>query len=261
MENEEIKRLEEEVDEVFDDEDGQDGLSIATLGQDSDEDGGGLSIVDVEDAPEVQTIVDEPKPAPKVVHGEATIDGPPPPDLSQVGNRLDDEERWYILHTFSGYEAVAEDNLKKVVEKYNLHDRIKEIFIPTEDVIVEKRGKKVIVQQRIMPSYVFIKMIYGDDLWHTITRTRGITGFVGPKGRPLPLSPREVVDMKLERKAQVITGEFKKGMLVQVIDGPLAGQTATVQSVDAINKKVTVSVSMFGRPTTVDLAFSQVKQV
>jgi len=184
----------------------------------------------------------------------------PPPDLTQVGKRLDTEERWYVLHTFSGYEAVAEDNLKKVVENYKLQDRVKEIFIPTEETVVEKRGKKVLVPQKTMPSYIFVKMIYGDDLWHTITRTRGITGFVGPKGRPLPLSQREVVAMKLERKLN-ISVNIEKDDTVQVVDGPLAGQVANVTSVDPEGQKCVVSVSMFGRPTTVELSFSQVKKM
>jgi len=227
-------------------------------------DDSGLSILDADDIeqlPEPDAEV-APLPVRKVVHGEAIAEGPPPPDLSQVGNRMDDEERWYILHTFNGYEAVAEDNLKKVVEKYQLQDRIREIFIPMEDVVVEKRGKKVIVQQRTMPSYIFVKMIYGDDLWHTITRTRGITGFVGPKGRPLPLSPREVVDMKLERKMVVASNtDLSIGDTVQVIDGPLAGQTAAITTINFDTKQLTVSVSMFGRPTSVDLTFNQVKQI
>ena len=188
------------------------------------------------------------------------ISDAPPPDTSKVGSRMDDKMRWYALHTFSGYEAVAEDNLKKVVEKYKLDERIKEIFIPTEETIVEKRGKKTLVPVRTMPSYIFIKMVYGDDLWHTITRTRGITGFVGPKGRPLPLSDKEVIDMKLERKPN-LNVKLEAGDTVQVIDGALAGQTAVVTAVDQAAKKCTISVSMFGRPTTVELEFALVKKL
>ena len=183
-----------------------------------------------------------------------------PPDTTAVGNRMDSEARWYVLHTFSGYEAVAEDNLKKVIEKYNLQNRVFEIFIPTEDTIVEKRDKKILVAMKTMPSYIFIKMIYGDDLWHTITRTRGITGFVGPKGRPLPLSSKEVIDMKLERRINVsVKLEVKD--TIQIVDGPLAGQTAVVDKVDAGASKCTATVSMFGRPTSVELYLTQVKKM
>jgi len=187
--------------------------------------------------------------------------GDPPPDTSQVGRRMETEERWYVLHTFNGYEMVAKDNLEKVIELNNIQDRIKEIYIPNEDVVTEKRGKKVLVSSRTMPSYIFVKMIYGDDLWHMITRTRGITGFVGPKGRPLPLSSKEVISMKLERKINPITSnDIEIDDTVQVIDGPLGGQTAKVTAVDTANKKCTLEVTMFGKPTTVELAFSQVKK-
>lgn len=183
-----------------------------------------------------------------------------PPELNVAGNnRLDKDARWYVLHTFNGYETVAEDNLKKVVEKYHLEDRVLEIFIPTEDVMVEKKdGSKVINTQRSMPTYIFVKMIYGDDIWHTITRTRGITGFVGPKGRPLPLTNADVMKMKLERKLNAKIA-FEKDDVVQIIDGPLMGQTAKITDIDAANHKVTVVVSMFGRSNKVELHTSQIK--
>jgi transcriptional antiterminator NusG len=184
-----------------------------------------------------------------------------PPELMGAGNnRMDTEARWYVLHTFNGYEAVAEDNLKKVIEKYKLQDRVSEIFIPKEDVIVERKDKKVIVETKTMPTYIFIKMVYGDDLWHNITRTRGITGFVGPKGRPLPLTNADVIKMKLERKINTNL-KLDRDDTVQVIDGPLAGQTARVTDVDAESNKVTVVVTMFGRNNKVDLHTSQVKKI
>ncbi len=185
-----------------------------------------------------------------------------PPELNTSGNsRMDEEARWYVLHTFNGYETVAEDNLKKVIEKYKLQDRVLEIFIPTEDIAIEKRdGTTVINSQKSMPTYIFVKMIYGDDIWHTITRTRGITGFVGPKGRPLPITNAEIMKMKLEKKVNVRT-TIKEDDLVQIITGPLAGQTATVSSVDAVNHKVSVTVSMFGRINKVDLHTSEVKRI
>ena len=191
---------------------------------------------------------------------EPEIKDETPPDTTTVGKRMDSEARWYVLHTFSGYEAVAEDNLKKVIEKYNLQERVFEIFIPTEDTVVEKRDKKVLVAMKTMPSYIFIKMIYGDDLWHTITRTRGITGFVGPKGRPLPLTSKEVIDMKLERRINLnVKLEVKD--TIQIVDGPLAGQSAVVTAVDAGAQKCTASVNMFGRPTSVELYLTQVKKL
>jgi len=174
---------------------------------------------------------------------------------------LDEKAKWYVLHTFSNYEAVAKDNLEKVIKKDKLEDRIFEIFIPMEETIVEKRGQKVFVPSKTMPSYMFVKMIYGDDIWHTVTRTNGITGFVGPKGRPLPLSNKEVADLKLEKKVNVITTRVEVGDTVHVIDGLLAGQTANVTAVDAEAGKCTISVTMFGQPKFVDLDLFMVKKI
>lgn len=183
-----------------------------------------------------------------------------PPELKVAGNqRRDSEARWYVLHTFNGYEAVAEDNLKKVIEKYHLEDRVLEIYIPTEDIMTEKKdGTKMIKSQHSMPTYIFVKMIYGDDIWHTITRTRGITGFVGPKGRPLPLSNADVMKMRLERKINAKVA-FEVDDVVTIMDGPLMGQTAKITSVDPANHKVTVMVNMFGRSNKVELHTSQIK--
>jgi len=177
-----------------------------------------------------------------------------------VDLHMDPNAKWYVLHTFSNYEAVAKDNLEKVIEKYELQNRIFEIFIPTEDTVVEKKDKKVLVASKTMPSYLFVKMIYGDDIWHTITRTHGITGFVGPKGRPLPLTAKEVIDMKLERKLNVSV-KLEVGDAVHVIDGPLAGQTAVVTAVDAGAGKCTATVTMFGRSTSVELYTTQIKKI
>jgi len=174
---------------------------------------------------------------------------------------IDKEPHWYVLHTFSNYEVVAKDNLEKVVKKEGLENRIFEIFIPVEDVVVEKRGVKVLVPNKTMPSYLFVKMIYGDDLWHTITRTNGITGFVGPNGRALPLSAKEVEEMKLERKVNTIVTKLQAGDTVHVIDGQLAGQTALVADVDQEAGKCTIEVTMFGRSTTISVDLFMVKKI
>jgi len=174
---------------------------------------------------------------------------------------LDKDARWYVLHTFSNYEVVAKDNLEKVIKKEHLENRIFDIFIPEEEIMVEKRGTKVLSKNKTMPSYLFVKMIYGDDLWHTVTRTNGITGFVGPKGRPLPLSDKEVHDMKIERKINNIITKVEIGDTVHVIDGQLAGQTAVVVALDTANAKCTIEVTMFGRPSRVETPLNTVKKL
>ncbi len=169
------------------------------------------------------------------------------------------EPKWYVLHTFSGYENVAKENLETVVEKFNLQDRIFDIVIPEEDVIEEKNGKKKLVTRKSMPCYLLVKMIYGDDLWHNVTRTRGITGFVGPKGRPLALTDEEVMKMRLE-KIKVET-DIAVGDRVEIIDGPLDKMIGTVVSVNPEAGILTVTVEMFGRENNVELSFEQVHKI
>ena len=167
------------------------------------------------------------------------------------------EAKWYVLHTFSGYEHVAKDNLEVVVKKYNLEDRIFDIVIPMEETIEEKNGKRKLVSRKLMPCYLLVKMKYGDDLWHNVTRTRGITGFVGPKGRPLALTEEEIRKMHLEKPT--IKVDVKPNDKIEVIDGPLNSLVGTVISVDAENHRCKVSVEMFSRDTLVDLDFSQIR--
>lgn len=170
-----------------------------------------------------------------------------------------EEARWYVLHTFSGYEKVAKNNLETVIEKFNLQDRIFDIVIPVEDTIEEKNGKKKLVQRKIMPCYLLVKMIYGDDLWHNITRTRGITGFVGPKGRPLALTEDEIRKMRLEKIA--VDLDLKADDRVEIIDGPLNNFIGNVASVNKETQRVRVVVEMFGRETPVDLDYTQIRKV
>ena len=177
-----------------------------------------------------------------------------------INDQTDSEPRWYVLHTFSGYESVAKENLETVVKKLNLQDRIFDIIIPMEDVIEEKNGKKKLVQRKTMPTYLLVKMKYGDDIWHDVTvRCRGITGFTGPKGRPLPLTDDEIRKMRLEKINVRI--EMAPGDKIEVIDGPLDGMVGTVVSVDPELNRIKASVEMFGRETPVDLEFSQVRKL
>ena len=166
--------------------------------------------------------------------------------------------KWYVLHTFSGYENVAKKNLETVVEKFNLQDRIFDIVIPMEDVVEEKNGKKKLVQRKSMPCYIFVKMKYGDDLWHNVTIARGITGFAGPKGRPLELTDEEVMKMKLEKIK--VEANVEVGDIIEVIDGPLSGMVGKVSAVNTETGTLTALLEMFGRETSVELEFSQVRK-
>ena len=169
-----------------------------------------------------------------------------------------DEPRWYVLHTFTGYEAMAVDNLNKCVAKNNLQDYILEVKIPMETVIEEgKNGKKKAVERKLFPCYILIKMRYTDSLWHTIVNSRGVTGFVGPQGRPLPLTEEEVKKMKLE--PIVVDIKVEAGQKVKMTSGALDGFVGTVLSVDAESGKCKVEVEMFGRPTPVDVDLAQIE--
>lgn len=182
--------------------------------------------------------------------------------MAIVDNNIDKEPKWYALHVFAGYEAVAKQNLEITIDKYGLQDRIFQIVIPMEDVLEEKRGKKVLVPKKIMPGYMMVKMIYGDDIWHAVTRTQYISAFVGPKGRPVPIRDDEAKRMGLdggERVGAKIDLEVKVGDLVEIIEGSLATFVGKVKVVDQENQKVIASVEMFGRESEVELGFNQIR--
>lgn len=172
---------------------------------------------------------------------------------------MNEEAKWYVLHTITGYENVAKENLERVTEKFNLQDRILDIVIPMEEVLEEKNGKKVLVQRKVMPTYLLVKMVYGDDIWHTITRTKGITGFVGPKGRPLPLTENEIVAMRLEKVKVDIT--ISVGDNVEILDGPLNGTIGKVSTIDENSQSAKVIVELFGRETPVDVALDTLRKL
>lgn len=182
--------------------------------------------------------------------------------MAIVDKNIDKEPKWYVLHVFSGYENIAKQNLEITIEKYNLQDRIFQIVIPMEDVLEEKRGKKVLVPKKTMPGYMLVKMMYGDDIWHAVTRTQYITGFVGPKGRPICITDDEARRMGVdggvtsEAKFDIVV---KVGDMVEIIDGSLANFVGNVVAVDEENQKVTCLVEMFGRESEVELGFNQIR--
>ena len=170
------------------------------------------------------------------------------------------ESKWYVLHTYSGYEAMVKDSLEKLIENNNLQDYIKEIIVPMEQVIEEKNNKRKLVQRKTIPCYVFIKIAYTNDLWFSITNTRGVTGFVGPGGRPLPLSDEEVKRMHLE-KIVAADVHVRIDDEILVLSGALEGFSGKVIEVNQGNEKLRAIVTMFGRDTEVDLEFTQIEVI
>ena len=152
-----------------------------------------------------------------------------------------EQARWYVIHTYSGYEAMVKDSLEKLIENNNLQENIFEIQIPTEETLEEKaNGKKKVVERRKFPCYVFLKMIYSNDIWYLVTNTRGVTGFVGPQGRPLPLTQEEVERNGLETVKTEI--DFTVGDTVTILNGPLEGLVGKVRSVNESVQKAKVNV-------------------
>ena len=148
----------------------------------------------------------------------------------------EEQARWYVIHTYSGYEAMVKDSLEKLIENNNLQENIFEIQIPTEETLEEKaNGKKKIVERKKFPCYVFLKMIYSNNIWYLVTNTRGVTGFVGPQGRPLPLTEEEVVRMGLVKRVTEIN--FAVGDTVQIMSGPLESFSGKVVSLNETTQK------------------------
>lgn len=165
--------------------------------------------------------------------------------------------KWYVAHTYSGYENKVASNIEKVVDNRNLRDLICEVKIPTEMVTeITEDGRKREVERKIFPGYVLVKMVMTDDSWYIVRNTRGVTGFVSPGSKPVPLSEEEVERLGVEtRQTEVAYGV---GDTVSVISGPLEGFTGKVESIDIDQNVVRVTVSMFGRETAVELELNQV---
>jgi transcriptional antiterminator NusG len=171
-----------------------------------------------------------------------------------------EEAKWYVAHTFSGYENKVASDLKIKVENRNLTDLIQEIVVPTEKVVeIKEDGTKKESERKIFPSYLLIKMVMTDETWYVVRNTRGCAGFVGPEGKPVPLTEEEVKNLGVEKVSVEVT--YNVGDIVNVIDGPLEGFSGTVESIDIPNNSVQVTVSMFGRETTVDFELDQLEKV
>ena len=170
------------------------------------------------------------------------------------------EAKWYVVHTYSGYENKVASSLEAVIENRNLRDMIQDVKIPVETVVEIKDGKRKETENKLYPSYVFVKMVLTDETWYIVRNTRGVTGFVGSSPqKPSPLSQKEVDAMGVETKSQTI--DFKVGDNVEITDGPLAGFIGEVVEIDTDALKVKVNVSMFGRETLSELDLLQVKPI
>ena len=168
--------------------------------------------------------------------------------------------KWYAIHTYSGYEVMVKTNLEKLIENNNLGEQILDIQIPMyQDIVEGKNGKKKVVDRKVLPCYVFLKLVYSNDIWYLVTNTRGVTGFVGPQGKPLPITDEEVKRMRLETK--VTSDDFTAGDQVKIVSGALEGFVGVITELNVTAQKAKVKVEMFGRETEVELDFVDVERI
>ncbi|HBR30935.1 MAG TPA: transcription termination/antitermination factor NusG [Clostridiales bacterium] len=164
---------------------------------------------------------------------------------------------WYVVHTYSGYENKVKSNIEKIVENRNLEHLILAVKVPVEKVIEINGKEEKEIERKLFPSYVLIKMVMNDESWHIIRNTSGVTGFVGPGSKPVPLSDHEVEALGVEVK--IIEINYEVGDSVRICDGPLSGFIGLVEEISPDKKTIVVSASMFGRETKVELGSMQVK--
>ena len=169
--------------------------------------------------------------------------------------------KWYVVHTYSGYENTVKATIEKTVESRQLHNQILGISIPMETVTeITESGVSKTYDRKVYPGYVLVKMVYSDDTWHVIRNIRGVTGFVGTSSNdPTPLTEEEVYAMGVEKKEIIVN--YSIGDTVRILDGPLSSFTGTVESIEVENNSVSVIVSMFGRETSVEFELDQVEVI
>ena len=170
---------------------------------------------------------------------------------------MNEQAMWYVVHTFSGYENKVATDLMTIVENRGLQEQIQEVTIPTETVEEIKNGQRVEVERKVFPGYVLVKMVMSDENWFVVRNIRGCTGFVGPNGKPVPLTEREIANLGVEKKEIIVN--YAVGDTVSIIDGPLENFSGTVDEVDVEKNMVRVTISMFGRETSVELELDQVE--
>ena len=170
---------------------------------------------------------------------------------------MEEEARWYVVHTYSGYENKVKANIEKIIENRNMQDSIVEIMIPTQSTVEIRNGQRKTVQRKLFPGYVLIKMFMNDNTWYVVRNTRGVTSFVGPGSKPEPLSEHDIIAMGIETVETDI--EVAAGDSVRVTAGPFEGSIGLVKEVNQGKHTVIVKLSVFGRETPVELNFTQIQ--
>ena len=170
------------------------------------------------------------------------------------------EANWYVVHTYSGYENKVKVDIEKTIENRNLQDQILEVSVPMQEVIEVKNGANKQVAKKMFPGYVLINMVMNDDTWYVVRNTRGVTGFVGPGSKPVPLTEEEMASLGFQREEDVLV-DFEVGDMVVVISGAWKDTVGAIKAVNDSKQTITINVEMFGRETPVELGFAEVKKM
>ena len=169
------------------------------------------------------------------------------------------EASWYVVHTYSGYENKVKANIEKTIENRHLEDQILEVRVPMQDVVELKDGASRAVQKKMFPGYVLINMIMNDDTWYVVRNTRGVTGFVGPGSKPVPLTEQEMRPLGIHSESVQI--DFAEGDSVVVIGGVWKDTVGVIQSINDNKQSATINVDLFGRETPVEISFTEIKHM
>ena len=169
------------------------------------------------------------------------------------------EPNWYVVHTYSGYEKKVKANLDKTIENRHLQDEIVEVRVPMQDVIEVKNGQRKTVQKKLFPGYVLVNMVMNDDTWYVVRNTRGVTGFVGPGSKPVPLSEAEMKPLGI--RTDIVTIDFAVGDPIAVVAGIWRDTIGVVQRIDMGKQTATINVDLFGRETPVEISFAEVRKM
>ena len=168
------------------------------------------------------------------------------------------ETNWYVVHTYSGYENKVKANIEKTIENRHLEEEILEVRVPMQDVVEMKNGARQTVQKKMFPGYVLINMVMNDDTWYVVRNTRGVTGFVGPGSKPVPLTEAEMKPLGI--KQENVSIDFAEGDMIVVVAGAWKDTVGVVQRIDYSKQTVTINVELFGRETPVEISFAEVRK-
>lgn len=171
------------------------------------------------------------------------------------------EANWYVVHTYSGYENKVRDSIQKTIENRHLEEEILEVRVPVQEVAEVKNGVKKTVQKKMFPGYVLVNMVMNDDTWYVIRNTRGVTGFVGPGSKPVPLTEAEMKPLGIKTENKNISVDFEEGDSVSVVAGVWKDTIGIVQRMDYGKQTATIMIEMFGRETPVEISFAEVRKL